>query len=160
MQTLLVAVSFALQAAAQSGDGLRIDWSRVAERDADLAAVRSEYVAAVNARDAGGASALYAPDALALFGEAQILRGAAALGGRLESGFDRPARTVTLVPRRFSTSEDIAWETGTFTSVSSNEEAPAVEGAYVTVYSRGADRRWRIAMEVRTSAGGAAEAVW
>ena len=158
MQTLLVAACLALQAAAQSGDVVRIDWSRVTDRNTDLAAVRDEYVAAINARDAGSASDLYAPDALALYGDADVLRGSSALAGRLRDGSAPAARTITLMPHKFSVSTDVGSETGTFVVTAADPNTQPVEGAYVAVYSRGADGRWRIAMEVRTA--GAADGVW
>jgi uncharacterized protein (TIGR02246 family) len=151
MQTLLLAVWLAAAAPAQSGVLLRVDWSRTAERNADLAAVRGEYIAAINARDSERAAALYAPDALAVFGETQALHGGRAVAERLTEGLAGSSGTVTLVPRTFSVNGELGSETGTYTADSA--VGHPVEGVYVTVYSRGTEGRWRIAMEVRTGAG-------
>lgn len=159
MQTLFVAVVWLAVQATVSGDLVRIDWSRVADRNRDLAAVRTEYVAAVNARDAASASAVYAPDALALFGDTKVLRGQAALGARLQDALQEFTGTVTLMPRSFAASGDIGSETGTFT-VGAPGATVLLEGAYVAVYSRGADGRWKIAMEIRTDGHVGAANVW
>jgi ketosteroid isomerase-like protein len=153
MQTLLVAgVWFALQAAAPSGEVMRIDWSRLADRTSELATTRAAYVAALNAGDAGGASAIYAADALAIFGDAVILRGRAALSARLQNGPGGPSETVTLVPRSFVESQGLGTETGTFSVLRGDNSLP-VDGAYIAVYSREGGGRWRIVMEVRTGYG-------
>jgi ketosteroid isomerase-like protein len=160
MQTLLFAAWLAAAVSAPSVEAVRIDWSHVTDRNADLAAVRGEYVAAINAKDARGASAVYTPDALALFGDATLVKGAAALAERLQEGVDGSGAIITLTPRRFSVSEDLGSEIGTFTVTASKGDAPVVEGAYVAVYSRSRDGRWRIAMEVRTNGREVAAAVW
>jgi hypothetical protein len=61
------------------------------------------------------------------------------------------ARTLTLVPRRFDVGKDTAAETGTYTEGRADAGTTTVEGLYVTVYRRGADNRWRVAMEVWTT---------
>jgi uncharacterized protein (TIGR02246 family) len=153
MQTLLLAVWLSLGAAAQSGVIVRVDWSRAVDRNADLAAVRGEYTAAVNAGDAGRAASLYAPDALAVVGGSDVLHGPAAVGDRLRKVLASGGGTVTVFPRSLSTADDVGSETGTYSVAAATADVPAIEGIYVTVYSRGADGRWRIAMEVRTGQG-------
>lgn len=152
MLALFPAVWLALAAAAQSGVQIRMDWSQTAERQADLAAVRSEYIAAVNEGDPQRTAALYATDALAVIGDAEILRGAAAISERLQKTLAAAGAAVTLVPRSFTTSGKVGSETGTYIITGRNGSASG-EGVYVTVYSQGADGRWRIAMEVRTAGG-------
>ncbi len=154
MQTLLLTAWIALGIAAQSGVVLKIDWSRAPHPDAELAAVRGEYVDAINARDANRAAALYAPDALTIVGGATVLRGAEAVGSRLRDGFGAANANVTLMPLAFSIVDRVGSETGTYTVNGATAGAPAFEGVYVTIYSRGTDGRWRIAMEVRTPTSG------
>jgi uncharacterized protein (TIGR02246 family) len=158
MQMLAMALFFAVSAV-QSQDVVRIDWSRVTDRDTDLAAVRGEYVAAVNAHDASGASAVYTSDALALFGDGDLVRGRGAVIQRLKGGFAGASAAITLTPTRFSASQEVGWETGTFTIRPSGGGA-ATEGIYVAIYSRGTDQRWRIAMEVRATGGTLPAIVW
>jgi uncharacterized protein (TIGR02246 family) len=140
-------------------DAVQIDWSRVADRDADLAAVRGEYVAAINAHDATGVSAMYTADALALFGDGELVRGRAAVIQRLQAGAAASTATITLTPARFSASQETGWETGTFT-IRPADGGAASEGVYVAIYSRGDDQRWRIAMEVRTAGRALPPVVW
>jgi ketosteroid isomerase-like protein len=168
MQMLPLAVWLAVAAATESwnvgptraSDVVRIDWSHVSDRRVDLAAVRGQYVMAVNAADAAGASAVYTTDAVALFGDANVLRGSAAVEGRLQVGVSASIGTVTLMPRQFAASHDVGSETGTYTVTMREPGEPGIEGAYISVYSRGADGRWRIAMEVRTSGSVSPVVVW
>lgn len=153
MQTLSLAVWLAMVSAAQSGVVIRMDWSQIAERNADLIAVRGEYIAAVNEGDGERAAKLYASDALAVLGETQVLRGSSAVGDRLRDGLLTANGTVTLQPRRFSVSGQVGSETGTYTITDPTAGVAPTEGIYVTVYSQGRDGRWRIAMEVRTGNG-------
>ena len=156
---MLAAALFFVVSAAQSQDAVRIDWSRVTDRDADLAAVRGEYVAAVNARDASGASAMYTTDALALFGDGDLVRGRSAVLQRLQTGLAGSAAAITLTPTRFSAAQDVGWETGTFT-IRPAASGAAIERVYIAIYSRGADQRWRIAMEVRATGRTLPAVVW
>lgn len=138
---------------------LRIDWSR-AVGEPELVALRREYASAVNARDVQRASGLYTKDALAILGDGRVVRGADAIGSRL-SAPNSPGAVVTLLPQRFSSLSDVASETGTFTeSLADWSETAPVEGVYVTVYSRAADGRWRIALEIRTTGRSRSLAVW
>lgn len=139
---------------------MRVDWSRVLPVDPDLAALRREYASAVNARDVRRASDLYTADALAILADGRVVRGAEAIGMRLSTA-NAPGAVVTLLPNRFSAAASLASETGTFTEVMGSGEVPTtVEGLYVTVYSRHADGRWRIALEVRTTGRSRSLAVW
>jgi uncharacterized protein (TIGR02246 family) len=159
MQMLATALFLAVSAS-QSQDVLRIDWSRVAaDRDADLAAVRGEYVAAVNAHDASGVSSMYTTDALASFGDGDLVRGRTAVIQRLQAGLAESSASITLTPTRFAASQEVGWETGTFT-IRPADGGAAREGVYVAIYSRGADRRWRIAMEVRAAGHTLPAVVW
>jgi uncharacterized protein (TIGR02246 family) len=152
MQTLIPAACLVVFTAAQPAVQVRMDWSQTAERQTDLAAVRSEYISAVNAGDPQRAAATYASDALAVLGDAEVLRGAAAIGERLRQRLAADGGTVTLAPRSFTASGPVGSETGTYTVRTASGVATG-EGVYVAVYSQGADGRWRIAMEVRTGNG-------
>ena len=146
-------------AAAPSPDVVRIDWSHVPDRDADLAAVRGEYVAAVNAHDASVVSSMYTSDALASFGDGDLVRGRTAVIERLQGGLGGSPASLTLMPTRLSAAQEVGWETGTFT-IRPGDGGTASEGIYVAIYSRGVDHRWRIAMEVRTTGRSLPAVVW
>jgi ketosteroid isomerase-like protein len=142
-----------------STDLIRVDWSVASNADTPIAAVRREYVTAVNAR-AASVGALYTTDALGIFTDGER---AEAVAGRQPSTNDpgEGAATVTLVPRRFVISGDTGSETGTFVeTLRAPERSMTVEGMYVTIYARDADGRWRIAMEVRTRGGRQPLAAW
>jgi hypothetical protein len=111
---------------AQSEPALRVDWSSASGADSDVAAVRRDLVRAVNAGDPA-AKAFYRVDAVGITP-------------------DRSHATITLVPRRFEVGDRIASETGIYTET--RDDKRTVEGLYVAVYTRGADNRWRVAMEV------------
>ncbi len=129
MSVLCAALCLALNTA-QSDPAIRVDWSAAVGADSDVAAARRDFVRAVNAGDPAGDS-FYMADAVGITP-------------------DR-AHTLTLVPRRFDVDKDTAAETGTYTEAPANGGAAIVEGLYVTVYRRGADNRWRVAMEVWTT---------
>ncbi len=159
MQTLFPAVCLSVITAAQPGVQVRMDWSQTAERQAELAAVRSEYIEAVNEGDAQRAAEVYSTDALAVIGDSEILRGEAAVAQHLRNALATSSASVTLVPRTFSKSGRLGSETGTYTIAGAGTARP-IEGVYVTVYARGADGRWRIAMEVRTDGRGKGSNLW
>jgi ketosteroid isomerase-like protein len=131
MSVLCAALCLAL-GSAQSEGVMRVDWSSAMGADSEVAAARRDFVAAVNAGDPA-AESFYAPDAVAMT-------------------LDRAHRTFTLVPRRFDVGKDIGSETGTYVETrSEGAEHTTVEGLYVTIYTRGRDDRWRVAMEVWTT---------
>ena len=116
---------------AQSESPVRVDWSAAKGVDTEVAAARRELVRALNAGDPGSDS-FYTADALGMTP-------------------DRTHAALTLVPRTFDVGKDTASETGTYVETRSDGAKETVEGLYVTIYSRGSDQRWRVAMEVWTT---------
>ncbi len=116
---------------AQSEDVIRVDWSAATGVESEVAAARRELVRAVNAGDPAPES-FYTADALGMTP-------------------DRTHATLTLLPRKFDVGKDTASETGTYIETRSDGARKTVEGLYVTIYSRGGDNRWRVAMEVWTT---------
>jgi uncharacterized protein (TIGR02246 family) len=118
----------------------------------DLAAVRSEYASALNAGDAGRLGALYSADAIAVPADGIVLRGRDEINRYFSETCEaRPAGTnVTLTPQQFSTGERLASETGLFSESSEGDPSSVATGVYVTIYERGANGDWRIALEIRT----------
>jgi ketosteroid isomerase-like protein len=129
MSVLCAALWLALNTA-QSEAAIRVDWSAAAGADSDVAAARRDFVRAVNAGDPA-AESFYMIDAVGIT--------------------PNRAHTLTLVPRRFDVGKDTAAETGTYTEGLADGGTTIVEGLYVAVYKRGADNRWRVAMEVWTT---------
>ena len=162
MQAFFAALVLTLLPASSPQEFVRVDWSHVAPADPEIAALRGEYAAAVNAGDARRTASLYMPDARTVLCDGTLVRGAVAVAGRITERPQSHAHVgVTLMPRRFSSSGTVASETGTFTEtlVGPTGET-SVEGVYVTIYSRLPGGQWRIALEVRTTGHAPALAVW
>jgi ketosteroid isomerase-like protein len=160
MHAFLAALLLTLLPAEPNAPMLRVDWTHAVPADSDLAALRGEYVEAVNLGDVNRASNLYTADALTVLCDGTLVRGANAVGARINERAHRHA-AVTLTPRRFSYAQGVASETGSFVeTLESPAGSATVEGVYVTIYSRAADGRWRIALEVRTTGRAPALGVW
>jgi uncharacterized protein (TIGR02246 family) len=160
MQALYAALLLTLLPATPPEQLVRVDWSQMAPANQEIAALRGEYAAAVNAGDALRAASLYTPDALSVLCDGSLVRGAGAVGGRISERTPMHA-AVTLTPRRFSSAATVASETGTFTETLVGRTGPtSVEGVYVTIYSRDPGGQWRIALEVRTTGHAPALAIW
>lgn len=151
MLRLLAVLLLVMPAAAPTPVVVRVDLSGALGADSELAAVRQQYVAAMNAGDASRVAALYLPDVLAIYTDGILLRGQAELERRFARALSAPtpSGSVTLLPRQFAIADEIGSESGTF--LESIDGKAGVEGVYVTIYSRDGDGRWRIAMEVRTT---------
>ena len=145
-------VTAAYPAAATAQTTFQVDAVRLATADSELAALRVEYAAAASAGDARRLSALYADDAIAVPRDGVMLRGAAEIQRySLEALSLVPeGATVILTPRHFEARAGMASETGTFSETRPGEGEPGATGVYVTIYTRGADGTWRIAMDLRT----------
>ena len=124
---------------------VQVDTSAVSHADVELGALREAYASAASAGDASRLSALYAADAIALLDDGALLRGADEILKRHEAP---GGARLTFLPRELRRQGTIASEVGTF-SEAANAAAAPTSGVYVTIYSRGADGAWRIAMEVR-----------
>jgi uncharacterized protein (TIGR02246 family) len=139
---------------------LRVDWTYAQPANSEIAALRGEYATAVNLGDVDRASSLYTSDALTVLCDGTVVRGAAAVGARINERAHKHA-AVTLMPRRFSYAANVASETGSFVETLEGPSSnTTVEGVYVTIYSRADDGRWRIALEIRTTGRAPALGVW
>jgi ketosteroid isomerase-like protein len=141
---------------------MRVEARTADGADRELTITRSEYAALLNGRDVAGVSSLYTPDALVVLSDGERLSGA----GEIERHFSRllqsgvrPA-SVRLTPQRFETgaSGELGAESGTFEEAA--DGGPVVTGAYVTIYTRGADGQWRIAIDVRTTGAQQPAIIW
>lgn len=160
MQVFNAAALFlALLPAMTAQDVVRIDLASAVSSEPEMEALRQQYAAAVNARDLQQTASLYATDALATF-DGIVVRGSDAIAHRVGQA-STPGAVITLLPRHFSSSSAVASETGTFVETRPGPDGTiSVEGVYVTVYSRGADGHWRIAMEVRATGSAPAPGAW
>jgi uncharacterized protein (TIGR02246 family) len=160
MMPLLLVLMAVFAPAADAPMVMRVDTSIAQSADEEISVVRAEYVAAANARDAARLTALYAPDALISLPDGMSLTGAAEIGQHFKEAFTSPARdaTVTLTPHRFEMRGDVGAESGTF--VEAGTSGAIATGAYVTIYTRVADGRWRIAIDVRTTGAQPPAVAW
>ena len=158
--SMLCAALLLVLGPAPSENVIHVDWSAAAGADSAIAGVRRDYVTAINARDAK-AEAFYAADAVAVLSSGSIVNGAPALAERVRTALDGQPQgvTITLMPRRFVIDGATGSETGTYLETDSIQNR-TVEGVYVTIYARGADGQWRIAMEVRTTGSRPPLAAW
>jgi uncharacterized protein (TIGR02246 family) len=160
MQPFFAALLLALLPAEPSQPVVRVDWTHASAAQSEIAALRGEYVEAVNAGDVARAASLYTTDALTVLCDGTLVRGNTAVGSRITERAPGHA-TVTLKPRRFSHAGAVASETGTFTEMLTGPAGTVtVDGVYVTIYSRAHNGPWRIALEVRTTGHAPALAVW
>lgn len=120
----------------------------------EIRQVRDEYVSAVNAREAEQIALLYTDDAVVIPSEGVFLRGKAEITRYFVDtlGGAHGADVVMMTPLAVTTGGTLGSESGSFEE---SRTTPAgtrvhVTGLYVIIYSRGADDRWRIVMEVRT----------
>ena len=160
MQAFFAALILTLLPAEPNAPMLRVDWTFAQPANSEIAALRGEYATAVNLGDVDRASSLYTADALTVLCDGTVVRGAQAVGTRINERAHKHA-AVTLAPRRFSYAANVASETGTFVETLDGPSGKStVEGMYVTIYSRASDGRWRIALEVRTTGRASALGVW
>ena len=121
----------------------------------EIAQARDEYVAAVNAGEPDKIAPLYADDALVIPSEGVVLRGKTEVSRYFADALRQSTAggAVTITPLAVTTAGNLGSETGSFeeSSTTSTGSRVQVTGVYVIIYTRGADGRWRIAMEVRTS---------
>ena len=121
----------------------------------EIAQARDEYVAAVNAGEPDKIIPLYTEDALVIPSEGVLLRGKTEVARYFTEALHQSdaGGAVTITPLAVTTAGNLGSETGSFeeSKMTSEGSRVFVTGVYVIVYSRGADGRWRIAMEVRTS---------
>lgn len=148
---LVAVAAFPAAGAAQTTFRVQGDPKASAAVDGELAALRLEYAAAANAGDARRLSALYADDAIAVPRDGVLLRGAGEIQRYSQEALSAAggAATVTFTPTHVDARGTVASETGTFSETRA-DGAPGATGVYVAIYTRGTDRVWRIAMEVRT----------
>jgi hypothetical protein len=131
MSVFCAALWLALNSVQRAPAAIQVDWSTAVGADSDVAATRRELVRALNEGDPS-ADSFYLADAIGITP-------------------DRTGASVTLFPRKFEGGSQLASETGTYIETHGEKEGAAVEGLYVTVYARGVDNRWRIALEVWTT---------
>ena len=129
----------------------------------EIVQARDQYVAAVNAAEPDKITPLYTEDALVIPSEGVVLRGKTAVARYFADALHQStAGAVTITPLAVTTAGNLGSETGSFeeSRTTSTGTRVQVTGVYVIIYTRGADGRWRIAMEVRTSGDSRALVQW
>jgi uncharacterized protein (TIGR02246 family) len=117
--------------------------------------LNQKWVAAVQAKDATGAAAFYAPDAAMLPAGAPIARGKAAVAGAWQQLLSMKNINLTFASTNVivSSSGDMAYDIGTYQmSFDSDEGRVKDVGKYVVVWKKvGPD--WKVATDISNSDG-------
>lgn len=137
---LALALTLAAPSAALFAQGIKEPHTPVSTARGDIAAIRSSYVDAFNAKNAAAVAALYAPDAVVINPDGSVISGNAAIRKMMaDSAANWPHAVVT--PDSLRIYGATAVETGTWTT------HPASGGEQVSHYLvvlRRYIRGWRI----------------
>jgi ketosteroid isomerase-like protein len=108
-----------------------------------------EFSKALNARRVGSAVARYAPDAVLMAPNGDILSGRTEIDHYWTALVADRFTSLTLQPFRSSVADAVAYETGTYELRLRRGGGPVVEtGQFVTVYKRADDGTWRVVYDV------------
>jgi ketosteroid isomerase-like protein len=109
----------------------------------------AEFARALNARRVGSAVARYAPDAVLMAPNGDILSGRAEIDHYWTALVADRFTSLTLQPFRSSVADAVAYETGTYELRLRQSGGPVLEtGQFVTVYKRAEDGTWRVVYDV------------
>lgn len=139
---LLIMVMFALSACSGSDDSMQAE---VSASKADLGQMNRDFAAALNAKDAKAAAALYTEDAVLIPPGEPLVRGREAIEeywrGAIELG---GVRDVSVETMDALSSGSLGYETGTFVLTANGPDGEAVidRGRYVELLRREPDGRW------------------
>ena len=162
--TLVVMCAILMAPAAAAQVVARIVRAADTPTPSEIVQARNQYVAAVNAAEPDKIAPLYAGDALVILSEGVVLRGKTEVARYFADVLHQSTAdgAVTITPLAATTAGNLGSETGSFeeSRTTSTGTRVQVTGVYVIIYTRGADGRWRIAMEVRTSGDSRALVQW
>jgi uncharacterized protein (TIGR02246 family) len=118
--------------------------------EGEIAETRAAFVAALTARDATAASAVYAEDARLLAPSAELMQGRDAVEAFWRAGLDAGIAGVELETLALRWDEHIAYEIGRYELRLEPAEGGTVtdRGKYLLVHERQADGGWRWAVEM------------
>ena len=139
---LLFVVALALIACSGSDDSMHAD---VSASKAELGQMNRDFAAALNAKDAKAAAALYAEDAVLIPPGEPLVRGRDAIEeywrGAIEAG---GVRDVSVETMDALSSGSLGYETGSFVLTATGPDGEAVtdRGRYVELLRREPDGRW------------------
>jgi len=143
MRTILLALfAFALTACSGPDDAMQGEVSASAD---ELGQMNRDFAAALNAKDAKAAAALYTEDAVLIPPGEPLVRGRAAIEeywqGAIEAG---GVRDVSVETMEALSSGSLGYEIGSFVlTVNGPDGEPATDrGRYVELLRRGPDGRW------------------
>jgi uncharacterized protein (TIGR02246 family) len=116
----------------------------------ELAALRREFQAAVGRSDVEATAATYDADARLVLPSGEAIDGRAAIANYWRAGFEAGMSGIELSPDGYEIGDGVAWEYGQYgLSAQAPYEPLATErGRYLTVHRRGADGRWRRAIDL------------
>jgi len=139
---LLVVVMFALSGCSGSVDSMQTE---VSASKVELGQMNRDFAAALNAKDAKAAAALYTEDAVLIPPGEPVVRGREAIEeywrGAIESG---GVRDVSVETMDALSSGSLGYETGSFVLTANGPDGEAVvdRGRYVELLRREPDGRW------------------
>jgi uncharacterized protein (TIGR02246 family) len=111
-------------------------------------ALSESFAAAIRAGDVPAALELWSEDAAILAADGSVVRGRTAIGAALEALVTGGVRVEVQLVRLFAAG-DVALATGSLTLSGGSDEGGAYEqrSDSTVIYTRGADGRWRIAID-------------
>jgi len=139
---LLFVVVLALSACSGAEDAMQTE---VSASKMELSQMNRDFAAALNAKDAKAAAALYAEDAVLIPPGEALVRGREAIEeywrGAIESG---GVRDVSVETMDAHSSGSLGYETGSFVLTVNGPDGEAVtdRGRYIELLRREADGRW------------------
>jgi len=139
---LLVVVALAMSACSESGDSMQAE---VSASMTELGQMNRDFAAALNAKDARAAAALYTEDAVLIPPGEPLVRGRDAIEeywrGAIESG---GVRDVSVETMDALSSGSLGYETGSFVLTANGPDGEALtdRGRYIELLRREPDGRW------------------
>jgi len=140
--TLLIVIGLVLSGCSSSEDAMRTE---ISASKIELGQMNRDFAAALNAKDAEAAAALYTEDAVLIPPGEPLVRGRKAIEeywrAAIESGGVRDVSVETLDAL---SSGSLGYETGSFVLMANGPDGEAVidKGRYIEVLRREPDGRW------------------
>jgi ketosteroid isomerase-like protein/quercetin dioxygenase-like cupin family protein len=116
-----------------------------------IRALDSTWLVAYAARDSVKLAAFYAPDAIGMYPNFPIVRGARAIGWANAEQAGMPGMKLTATPGPIRVSGNLATSTGTYRQTYNSPSGPVIDsGSYVEVLQK-VGGQWKIVNEIVTS---------
>jgi ketosteroid isomerase-like protein len=110
--------------------------------------LRQRWVAAANAKDAAGLTALYTDDAMVMPSNAPTAKGRTAVQGVWKGLMDQGAHDITLTKVSGAMASDWGYEVGTYSAMFGTSQD---KGKYMLSLKKGKDGKWLIQEDIFNS---------